>query len=287
MPPCRDNTRISAALLKQGLRTLQRTLSASIAIKAGLILGSGWGPAAQALGVRPLLSYHRVPALGATGVDGHAGRIGLASFDWGELLVFQGRCHWYEGRGWNPIAFPVYACHACGARTLVLTNAAGSLRPAVRPGSLFLLADHINAMGVNPLMGRLPSPWDTRFPDQTMVYDLTLREHFARIARRLRMTLRQGTYVAMTGPAYETPAEVRMLQEWGASTVGMSTVPEAMLANAAGMRVAGLSCVTNLAGGLGTGPLSHKEVGETAARTMKDAARLLALSFKTLPVRQS
>lgn len=234
----------------------------------GLILGSGWGEAVRAFAVADSIAYDVIPGLGRPGVEGHGGLLLRAAHAGLATLIFQGRRHWYEGEGWTPIALPIYVLKRLGASVVVLTNAAGGIRADLEPGTLMCLDDHINLMGVNPLVGPPPPLWGPRFVDQSQVYDSALRSALDRAAQRAGAQIRHGVYLALSGPAYETPAEIRAWRTLGADAVGMSTVPEAMLARAAGLRVLGLSCITNRAAGLAERPLSHEEVTATTQRAM-------------------
>lgn len=244
----------------------------------GLILGSGWEAAVDAFAVKKRLSYSSMPALGRTTVAGHAGLLLWAELAGMETLIFQGRHHWYEGFGWEPVALPIYILKEFGAEAVVLTNSAGGIRSDLRKGSLMAIADHINMMGVNPLQGSHDDFWGKRFADQTRVYDPELRSLLKQSARKLKITLAEGVYLAVPGPVYETPAEIRAFRKIGADAVGMSTVPEAVLANAAGLRVLGLSLISNRAAGLGASSLDHDDVCE-AGRTSNGKINILFKEF--------
>jgi purine-nucleoside phosphorylase len=224
------------------------------------VLGSGWGALVEALPVVATLNYTDIPCLGAPGVKGHRGALHRCRLDGKDILIFQGRRHWYEGQGWTPVAFPVYLARQVRAPMLLLTNAAGAINTAMAPGELMLIDDHINLLGANPLIGPHAPFWGARFPDQTEVYDAGLRELLANTAAQHPVTMHRGVYLAASGPVYETPAEIRAYRAWGADAVGMSTVPEAMLGHAAGMRVAALSCITNYAAGVCQQQLKHDDV---------------------------
>ncbi len=231
--------------------------------KLGILLGSGWSEAVADFTVKASLSYEDIPNLGKTGVIGHAGQLLHAERNGSELFVFQGRRHCYEGEGWTPVILPVWILKAFGAETILLTNASGGIREDLKPGSLMVMEDHINMLGGNPLQGPHNSKIGVRFPDQTDVYDQSLRQIL--VAAGADAT---GIYIAAAGPTFETPAEVRAFRSMGADVVGMSTVPEAILANAMGMKVAGLSCVCNWAAGLGDGKLTADDVIQTANEAM-------------------
>lgn len=232
----------------------------------GLVLGSGLGEFAdQHLKVLGRISYAQFAALSGASVPGHQG-----DFVWGTvgdtaLVCMQGRLHFYEGHSMATITEPIRILHQLGIKTLVLTNAAGGIRPDLRAGDFMLLEDHINWMGSNPLIGMAPSTGN-RFPDMTEVYDRQLCELAETLAASMEIDLARGVYLATTGPSFETPAEIRAFASLGADAVGMSTVPEAIVARQCGLRVLGISCITNAAAGLAQHPLSHQDVEATAAR---------------------
>ncbi|MCK5851103.1 MAG: purine-nucleoside phosphorylase, partial [Kiritimatiellae bacterium] len=240
-----------------------------------IILGSGWGPVVEDFTIKQSIDYADIPHLGKTGVQGHGGHLHLAECQNGDVLIFQGRRHWYEGTGWEPIAIPVYMSAKLGAKTVLLTNAAGGIREDLKPGSLMIINDHINAMGSNPLIGIHDPIWGPRFPDQTNVYNASLQEQITNLAQSLSIPITSGVYLATSGPTYETPAEVSAFRTSGADAVGMSTVPEAILANAAGMKVAGISCITNMASGISTTPLTHEEVLQATNKAKESMGKLL------------
>ncbi len=245
-------------------------------IDAALILGSGWSEVAEAFEPLATLPYHEMPAMGPPGVAGHAGRLLLARAGERRLLIFQGRRHWYEGLGWTPVALPVYIAANAGARAALMTNAAGGIRPDLTPGDLMLITDHINAIGANPLVGPHDPFWGDRFPDQSRLYDPALTAQLRSAATTTGVDLHEGVYLATAGPCYETPAEVRMFRGMGADAVGMSTVPEVVLANAAGLTVAAISCITNFAAGVTDSPLGHDEVLGTTRKVMPAMRTLIA-----------
>ena len=251
--------------------------------RAGLILGSGWGEAVQPFRIRDALPYDAVPGLGAAAVTGHAGQLLLADGGGVETLIFQGRRHFYEGVGWTPVALPVYLLRQLGAEALVLTNAAGGLHRELDAGDLMIITDHLNLMGDSPLIGPHNPVWGPRFPDLSAVYCSRLAARLETGFRALSLPVRRGVYAALTGPVYETPAEVRMLRGLGADAVGMSTVPEALLARAAGLRVAGLSCIANRAAGLQPRALAHADVLAATQALLPKLRALLELFWKELP----
>lgn len=250
--------------------------------KAGLILGSGWGDVLSSFRIIDAIPYEEIPGLGKTGVVGHSGRLVLAEAEGLTTFIFQGRRHYYEGEGWTPVALPVYVMKHFGVPWVLLTNAAGGVRSDLKPGSLMIIADHINNMGANPLIGPHHSCWGPRFPDLSNAYDLPMRAALKRSATSSGLGVGEGVYFASSGPFYETPAEIKAYRSLGADAVGMSTVPEALLANAAGLRVAGLSCITNSAAGISTHPLSHEEVTETSRQTMPKMKSMIANFWKEM-----
>lgn len=244
----------------------------------GLILGSGWSEVVDSFNVASIIPYEEIPGLGKTGVVGHAGRLVLAESSGIETLIFQGRRHFYEGVGWTPIALPIFLLKSFGAKGVLVTNAAGGVRKDLVTGKLMIIEDHINFLGANPLVGPHDNFWGPRFPDQTEVYDITLRRLLSLAGKDAGEELSRGVYLADSGPTYESPAEIRAFRTLGADAVGMSTVPEALLAKAAGLRVAGLSCITNSAAGISANPLSHEEVTE-ATRNAMQRMKQVVLNF--------
>ncbi len=250
--------------------------------RMGLILGSGWSEVVEAFKGIDHIPYEDIPGLGKTGVAGHAGRLVRAESSGVETLIFQGRRHFYEGVGWTPIALPVFVLKSLGAKAVMITNAAGGVRADLVTGKLMIIEDHINFLGANPLVGPHDPFWGPRFPDQTEVYDRALRERLAQAGRHAGEELPRGVYLADSGPTYESPAEIRAFRTMGADAVGMSTVPEAMLAKAAGLRVAGLSCITNSAAGISATPLSHEEVTEATRKAMARMKQVVLNFWKEL-----
>jgi purine-nucleoside phosphorylase len=248
---------------------------------AVLVLGSGLGGMADDVEDAVRIPFREIPGFPrrVQEVAGHAGALVAGRLAGVEVAALQGRFHLYEG--WRPddVAVPVRALAALGARTMLLTNAAGGIRPGFRPGDLMLIADHLNVMWQNPLIGKTV-PGEQRFPDMSDPYDAAFRAVAEEEARGLGIPVTEGVYAAVLGPSYETPAEIRMLARMGADAVGMSTVPEVLVARALGVRCLGISCITNLAAGLGGERLTHEEVVEVGAR-VRD--RLAALVRGVLP----
>jgi purine-nucleoside phosphorylase len=246
-----------------------------------LVLGSGLGGLADEIEDPVAIPFDTIPGFPrrTQALAGHAGRLVVGRLEGVEVAAMQGRFHLYEG--WTPaeVALPIRALAALGPQAMLLTNAAGGLRPGMEPGDLMLIADHINLMWQNPLAGEVV-PGEQRFPDMSDPYDRAYRAVAEAVALELGIPLAQGVYAALLGPSYETPAEIRMLGRLGADAVGMSTVPEVLVARAVGIRCMGISCITNLAAGLGGAVLSHDEVMEVGAR-VRD--RLAALVRGILP----
>lgn len=252
-----------------------RTGRAPLAPRVGLILGSGLGGYAGGLADAVTIDYRDIPGFAASGVHGHQGKLILGTRHGVPCVAMAGRVHVYEGHSAAAAAFPARVLIALGARTLIITNAAGGINPDWPPGTLMLIRDHIDLLRDHPLRGPNDDRVGPRFPDMTTAYAPALRELAREVAARAGIELREGVYVAMPGPTYETPAEVRMLRTMGADATGMSTVPEVIVAAHMGARVLGLSCITNLAAGITGAALSHDEVTETAARVRTTFEHLL------------
>ena len=239
-----------------------------------IILGTGLGGLAEEVRVEARIPYGEIPGFPLSTVESHAGQLLVGSLAGKRVVAMQGRFHRYEGYTSQQIGFPVRVLHALGATTLVVSNACGGMHPLWSPGDLMLIADHINLMWKNPLIGPV-APGDARFPDMSDPYDGGLRKIARAVARDARIPLEEGVYAGLLGPSYETPAEVRMLQRIGADAVGMSTVPEVIAARARGMRCLGFSTITNLAAGLSAQPLSHAEVLEVGTRVAGQLGSLI------------
>lgn len=240
-----------------------------------MILGSGWSEALTPTTILSRISYNDIPGLGASTVAGHTGELLLFEHAGVRMMAFCGRRHWYEGVGWLPVILPVELARRMGATNLLITNAAGGINPSLRPGELLLLRDHINTIGFNPLQGAMRPGWGPRFPDQSEVYNRVLRQLLHQSAQAADITLHDGVYAFTAGPAYETPAEIGAYAAMGADAVGMSTVPEAVVANAMGLRVAALSCITNMAAGISGPHLNHVEVLAETRRVRPMMTQLL------------
>ena len=248
---------------------------AARAPRLGLILGSGLGAVAEALENAEVIPYSELPDFPAPSVHGHAGTLALGTLSGLPVACLQGRRHVYEGGDPGAMRGPVRALKAAGAEALFVTNAAGSLNAEVGPGSLMAISDHINMLGVNPLTGPNDEVIGPRFPSLRDAYDPELRAVLHAAAEDLDIALAEGVYLATAGPSFETPAEIRAFRTLGADAVGMSTVPEVILARHAGMRVAAVSAITNLAEGMGSEPLSHEQTLRYAHQAAGYLTRLI------------
>lgn len=239
-----------------------------------LVLGSGFKDVLEAVDIEAEIAYAKIRGFQQTAVAGHAGRMVFGKLAGTEVVVLAGRAHYYEGHSMEQVTFPIRVLAAMGVRDVLLTNAAGGINRKFKPGDFMRLTDHINFMGANPLRGPTREG-EQRFPDMSSVYDRELGALLNRAAKQVKLNLRKGVYLAVSGPSYETPAEINAFARLGADAVGMSTVPEAIVARACGMRVAGLSCITNLAAGRSRKPLSHDEVLEIGRKSSQRAASLI------------
>jgi len=234
-----------------------------LAPRVGLVLGSGLGSFAGRIEQATRIPYRAIPGLHPTSAEGHAGELILGLVEGVAVACLAGRIHQYEGHSAQDVVFGVRLLAMLGVKTLVLTNAAGGIHPAYRQGTLVLISDHINMQGTNPLIGANLDEMGPRFPDMSEPYPIELRDLARDAARDVDLELREGVYMALLGPSFETPAEIRAFRTMGADLVGMSTVPEVIAANHMGLRCLGISCVTNLAAGISPHKLSHAEVLET------------------------
>ncbi|KEZ50814.1 purine-nucleoside phosphorylase [Metabacillus indicus] len=229
----------------------------------GLILGSGLGVLADEIENPVKIPYEDIPNFPVSTVEGHAGQLVFGTLKGANVAAMQGRFHFYEGYDMKKVTFPVRVLKEMGVKTIIVTNAAGGVNESFEPGDLMIISDHINNMGTSPLIGPNDSDLGVRFPDMSQAYSRDLRTLAKNAASELGIKVQEGVYVGNTGPAYETPAEVRLARVLGGDAVGMSTVPEVIVANHAGMKVLGISCISNMAAGILDQPLSHDEVMET------------------------
>jgi purine-nucleoside phosphorylase len=261
-----DRVQAAAAAVRAKIKTVPQV---------GLILGSGLGAYADKLDHAERLDYGEIPGFPRSHVVGHAGRLVVGERAGVRCIAMQGRVHMYEGHSAQTVSFPARVLVTLGAKVLIITNAAGGLNPSWSPGTLMLIRDHIDLLRDHALRGPNDDRLGPRFPDMTHSYSKELRALVTEVAKREGIHLETGVYVAMPGPTYETPAEVKMLQVLGADATGMSTVPEVVVARHMGARVIGISCITNQAAGITGEELSHAEVTETATRVRATFERLL------------
>ena len=240
-----------------------------------IVLGSGLGAFADSLASRSAVSYDAIPHWPPSRVPGHAGRLVLGRAAGRQVLALSGRVHIYEGHDLSAVTFAVRVLGRLGVRTLILTSAAGGINERFQRGALMVIDDHINFIGSNPLVGPNDDRFGPRFPDMTEVYSSRLRQLADQAAEAIGVPVAHGTYIAVTGPSYETPAEVRAFRTLGADAVGMSTVPEALAARHMGLEVLGVSCITNMAAGMVPGPLTQDDVIETASRVRAEFVALV------------
>ncbi len=250
----------------------------------GIILGSGLGALADAIRAEAVIPYAQIPGFAPTTVEGHAGNFILGHLQGKAVVAMQGRVHYYEGHSLADTAFPVRVTRKLGARVLLVSNAAGGLNRQWKAGDLMIITDHINFMGANPLMGPNDPALGPRFPDMSQAYDPALIALTEQAAVAEGILIRTGVYVGVHGPSYETPAELRMLRGWGADAVGMSTVPEVIAARHMGMRVLGITAITDMATGEKIATVTHEEVMAVAKKIEPMFVRLVKHIVKELPV---
>lgn len=243
--------------------------------RIGLILGSGLGVLAEEIENPIKISYEKIPGFPVSTVEGHAGQLVIGELKGVNVLAMQGRFHYYEGYSLDEVTLPVRVMKALGIETVVVTNAAGGINRTFTPGDLMLITDHINNAGANPLIGRNDSQLGVRFPDMSAAYTPSLQKLVRDVASDLSIELKEGVYVWESGPNYETPAEIRMLEKVGGDAVGMSTVPEVLVARHADLNVIGISCISNMAAGILDEPLSHEDVIETTEKAKEDFLKLV------------
>ncbi len=247
----------------------------SIEPRIALVLGSGLGGFADDFEEAVGIPYEDIPGFVRSTAQGHAGRLVVGKIDSVPVLAMQGRVHYYEGYSLEEVTFAVRTFGLLGVKTLVLTNAAGGINVQLTQGALMVISDHLNLMGVNPLRGPNDERFGPRFPDMSAVYSRELQELVINEAKAIGVEVRRGIYGALSGPSYETPAEIHLLRNLGADAVGMSTVPEAIVARHMGLEVLGISCITNMAAGISDAPINHEEVMETGNRVRETFAELL------------
>ena len=250
-------------------------------LETGLILGSGLGAFGDMVEDKTIIPYEEIPYFPVSSIPGHMGRLIIGKANGINIIVMQGRVHFYEGYTMQQVVFPVRVLCNLKIKRLILTNAAGGINKSFEPGDLMIIRDHINLMGGNnPLIGPNDERLGTRFPDMTDVYNKEISSHIKDYSSDLPIKVHEGVYLSLTGPTYETPAEVNMLKILGADAVGMSTVPEAIAARHCGVTVAGISCITNKAAGLTDQKLSHQEVADIGNKVAGELTKLLYMVVK-------
>ncbi|KKB36437.1 purine-nucleoside phosphorylase [Bacillus thermotolerans] len=248
----------------------------------GLILGSGLGVLADEIEGAEKVAYEDIPHFPVSTVEGHAGQLVFGTLAGKEVAAMQGRFHYYEGYSLDQVTFPVRVMKALGIETIIVTNAAGGVNESFSPGDLMIITDHINNMGGNPLIGPNDKDLGVRFPDMSEAYSKRLRQLAKETAETIGLAVKEGVYMANTGPIYETPAEVRLARVLGSDAVGMSTVPEVIVARHSGIEVLGISCISNMAAGILDQPLTHDEVIETTEKVRADFLRYVKEIIKSI-----
>ena len=271
------------------IREAKNFIKESIAIKPeiGLILGSGLGALGDEVENKVALNYSDIPNFPVATVKGHKGRMIFGKLEESSIAVMQGRFHYYEGYTMKDIAFPILVMSVLGIKKIIITNASGGINTGFNPGDLMIIKDHINFISDNPLIGKNIDSFGPRFPDMSYAYSKTLIDMTKKLCNKHGIDIKEGVYIAMTGPAYETPAEIRMARILGADAVGMSTVPEVITASYAGMKVLGISCITNMAAGVLNKPLDHAEVVKTAETVKNTFTKLIRLIVKEVHLNES
>ena len=243
--------------------------------RVGLILGSGLGSLADEIQNPVKIKYEEIPYFPKSTVEGHAGQLVIGELGGKIVVAMQGRFHFYEGYDLKEVTFPVRVMIGLGIESLIVTNAAGGINTDFTPGDLMIISDHINFTGRNPLIGDNLDSLGPRFPDMSMAYNREYMDVAQDAGKKLGLKLKSGVYIWLTGPTYETPQEVKMARTFGADAAGMSTVPEVIVANHEGIKVLGISCITNMASGILDEPLSHSDVVETSMRVKDDFQKLI------------
>ncbi|HLQ73751.1 MAG TPA: purine-nucleoside phosphorylase [Bacillota bacterium] len=254
----------------------------SMTPEIGLVLGSGLGVLADDIENKVIIRYEDIPSFPKSTVEGHEGQLVFGQLRGKHVVAMQGRFHYYEGYSLKQVTFPICVLKELGIQSLIVTNAAGGMNDSFSPGDLMIINDHMNQMGSHPLMGENNDRLGPRFPDMTNAYDQSFIELAKRCAKQLNIDVKEGVYVGNTGPSYETPAEVRMFKLLGGDAVGMSTVPEVIVANYLGIKTLGISCISNMAAGLSEQPLSHEEVIETTNQVREAFIRLMKEVIETM-----
>lgn len=267
-------------MMKETLDYIQ-TYTDDFRPEIGIVLGSGLGDLADTY-CEFAIPYDKIPGFAKSTVEGHKGQLVFAQINKRNVVMMQGRNHFYEGHSMQDVTYPIKVMKKLGVKTVIITNAAGAINKSFRPGDLMVITDHINLMGTNPLIGPNDPDLGVRFPDMSEVYNKNLIKIVDAAGRLLKIDLKHGVYVATTGPSYETPAEIKMARFMGGDAAGMSTVPEAIVANYCGMKVIGISCISNFATGISSKKLSHEEVIETTEKVKAKFKELVLLLLKNI-----
>ena len=267
-------------MMKETLDYIQ-TYTDDFKPEIGIVLGSGLGDLADTY-CEFAIHYDKIPGFAKSTVEGHKGQLVFAQINKRNVVMMQGRNHFYEGHSMQDVTYPIKVMKKLGVKTVIITNAAGAINKSFRPGDLMVITDHINLMGTNPLIGPNDPDLGVRFPDMSEVYNKNLIKIVDAAGRLLKIDLKHGVYVATTGPSYETPAEIKMARFMGGDAAGMSTVPEAIVANYCGMKVIGISCISNFATGISSKKLSHEEVIETTEKVKAKFKELVLLLLKNI-----
>lgn len=267
-------------MMKETLDYIQ-TYTDDFKPEIGIVLGSGLGDLADTY-CEFAIPYDKIPGFAKSTVEGHKGQLVFAQINKRNVVMMQGRNHFYEGHSMQDVTYPIKVMKKLGVKTVIITNAAGAINKSFRPGDLMVITDHINLMGTNPLIGPNDPDLGVRFPDMSEVYNKNLIKIVDAAGRLLKIDLKHGVYVATTGPSYETPSEIKMARFMGGDAAGMSTVPEAIVANYCGMKVIGISCISNFATGISSKKLSHEEVIETTEKVKAKFKELVLLLLKNI-----
>ena len=272
----------TVAAIREAISVIEAAIG-PVEAPLGMVLGSGLGKVSEEIEQPRSVSYDHIPHLPSSTVKGHAGHLVCGKWQGRDVVMLSGRVHKYEGHAFPRVALPVQLLGALGVEVLVLTNAAGAVNASFTPGDIMLIEDHLNLTGGNPLEGRNDERIGPRFPDMSEVYDSELRGIAVACAEQLGIPLQRGVYASVLGPSYETPAEIRMVRTLGGDAVGMSTVPEAIAARHMGMRVVGMSCISNMGAGMGEQTLDHSHVAEVAGNATAKMRKLLAAVVRQMP----
>jgi purine-nucleoside phosphorylase len=272
------------ARAEHAARTIRARSKTDEAARVAIVLGSGLGGFVDQFSESVAIPYSEIPGFVTSTAEGHAGRLVVGKIDQVPVIAMQGRVHFYEGYSLAEVTFPIRVFKLLGIKSLILTNAAGGIDVQLIQGALMVISDHLNLMGVSPLRGPNDERFGVRFPDMTEVYSRRLQEIVVEEARAMGTEVRRGIYAALSGPSYETPAEIHMLRTFGADAVGMSTVPEAIVARHMDIEVLGISCITNMAAGISDQPINHEEVMEIGNRVRATFGELLRRVIVRTPI---